>query len=46
MPEGLPLRRRPRRNWHVFVMKLERVLTLGNPDNQVDHAGKPAIYPA
>ena len=31
MPEGLPLRRRPRRNRHVLAMTRERVLTLGVP---------------
>ena len=31
MPEGLPVRRRPRRNSHVLAMMRERVLTLGPP---------------
>lgn len=30
MPEGIPIRRRPRSNRHVLAMKRERVLTLAS----------------
>jgi hypothetical protein len=35
VPEGLPVRHRPRGNRHVLVMKRERVLTLAVPSRMI-----------